>query len=169
MKAATDRKRKALSSFEGLYASLFHEYAKDGSETALGKAYELGRKALAERKSLLELASIHHLALQKLMEGEADENRRAILLRLSSDFLAECLSPYEMAHQGFQDAVTALRQVNKTLENEIKRIAFAVHDEAGQLLVAVHLALADLSRELAKPQQERVGQVEGLLNQVETT
>lgn len=167
MKAATDRKRKALSSFEGLYASLFHEYAKDGSEAALGKAYELGRKALAERKSLLELASIHHLALQKLMEEEADENRRAILLRLSSDFLAECLSPYEMAHQGFQDAVTALRQVNKTLEEEIKRIAFAVHDEAGQLLVAVHLALADLSRELAKPQQERVGQVEGLLNQVE--
>jgi signal transduction histidine kinase len=69
--------------------------------------------------------------------------------------------------RGLQDAVTALRQVNKTLEEEIKRIAFSVHDEARQLLVAVHLALADLSRELPKSKQEQVGQVEGLLNQVE--
>jgi len=28
------------------------------------------------------------------------------------------------------------------LELEVKRIAHALHDEAGQLLVAVHLALA---------------------------
>ena len=38
----------------------------------------------------------------------------------------------------------ALRQLNETLEEEIKRIAYAVHDEAGQLLVAVHLALAEV-------------------------
>src|SRR2546422_7846257 len=37
-------------------------------------------------------------------------------LRASADFLAECMSPYEMAHRGFQDAVRALRQVNETLE-----------------------------------------------------
>jgi len=36
-----------------------------------------------------------------------------------------------MAHRGFQDAVKALRQLNETLEEEIKRIAYAVHDEAG--------------------------------------
>jgi signal transduction histidine kinase len=167
MKMAIRRKRKELSSFERLYASLLHEYAKDGSETALGHGYELGRRALTERKSLVELAAIHHQALQGLIREEIDEKRQTILLRIGSDFFAECLSPYEMAHRGFQDAVTALRQLNETLEEEIKRIAYAVHDEAGQLLVAVHLALADLSRELSKPQQEQVGQIEGLLNQVE--
>jgi signal transduction histidine kinase len=86
---------------------------------------------------------------------------------MSGDFLAECLSPYEMAHRGFQDAVKALRQINETLEEEIKRIAYAVHDEAGQLLVAVHLALAEVKRELPQVQQVQVGQIEGLLNQVE--
>jgi len=167
MKMAAGRKRKGLPSLEGLYAALLDEYAKDGSETSLRQGYELGRRALTEQKSLVELAFIHHQALQGLIREEIDEKRQRFLLRVGSDFLAECLSPYEMAQRGFQDAVTALRQLNETLEEEIKRIAYTVHDEAGQLLVAVHLALADLSRELPKPLQEQVAQIEGLLNQVE--
>jgi signal transduction histidine kinase len=66
-----------------------------------------------------------------------------------------------------QDAITALRHLNETLEEEIKRIAHAVHDEAGQFLVAVHLALADVARELPERQKEKLGRVEELLNQVE--
>lgn len=61
----------------------------------------------------------------------------------NASFFVECLSPYEMAHRGFQDSVKELRQLNQTLEEEIKRIAYFVHDESGQLLVAVHLALAE--------------------------
>jgi signal transduction histidine kinase len=102
-----------------------------------------------------------------MIGDEKNAQRRQELLGASAEFLAECLSPYEMAHRGFQDAVKALRQLNETLEKEIKRIAYAVHDEAGQLLVAVHLALAELARELAKPQQEQIGRIEGLLNEVE--
>jgi len=115
----------------------------------------------------VEIASLHHKALQTLMREEKDEELRKSLLQTSGDFLAECLSPYEMAHRGFQDAVKALRQLNETLEEEIKRIAYAVHDEAGQLLVAVHLALAEVARELPQPQQAQVGQIKELLNQVE--
>jgi signal transduction histidine kinase len=56
----------------------------------------------------------------------------------------------------------------KKAEEEIKRIAYAVHDEAGQLLVAVHLALAEVARELPERQKQQVGRIEELLNQVET-
>jgi two-component system sensor histidine kinase UhpB len=56
---------------------------------------------------------------------------------------------------------------SNSMRREIKRIAYAVHDEAGQLLVAVHLALADVARELPRPQKEQVGCIEELLNQVE--
>jgi signal transduction histidine kinase len=164
---ATERKTNAEPRFEDEYACQLREYAAGSGEAALGKAYELGRRALTERKSLMEIASFHHEALQGLIQGEQDDERRKELLQASSDFLAECLSPYEMAQRGFQDAVKALRQLNETLEEEIKRIAYAVHDEAGQLLVAVHLALAEVSRELPKPQKDQVGQIEGLLNQVE--
>jgi signal transduction histidine kinase len=158
---------KAQASFEDEYASFLREYAAGNGEAALGKAYELGRRALTERKSLVEIASLHHKALQRLIREEKNEELRECLFRTSGDFLAECLSPYEMAHRGFQDAVKALRQINETLEEEIKRIAYAVHDEAGQLLVAVHLALAEVARELPQVQQEQVGRIEELLNQVE--
>ena len=167
MKMAAGHKPKAQVSFEEEYAFFLREYAAGRGEDVLRSAYELGRRALTEGKSLVEIASLHHQALQGLLREEKDEKRRDDLLRTSSDFLAECLSPYEMAHRGFQDAVKALRQLNETLEEEIKRIAYAVHDEAGQLLVAVHLALAEVARDLPKAQQGQVGNIEGLLNQVE--
>src|SRR6266849_2116906 len=167
MKTAIRGKAKPHADFVDEYRSSLSEYAARGGEPALGRAYELGRRALTERKSLVELASLHHQAVLALVRDAESEKRREELLQASAEFLAECLSPYEMAHRGFQDAVKALRQLNETLEEEIKRIAYAVHDEAGQLLVAVHLALAELALELPQPRQEQVAKIEGLLNQVE--
>src|SRR5713226_4595889 len=167
MKVANRGKTKPHTDSEDEYRSSLNEYATEGGEPALGRAYELGRRALTEQKSLVEMASLHHQAVLALVRGAESEKRREELLRSSAEFLAECLSPYEMAHRGFQDAVKALRQLNETLEEEIKRIAYAVHDEAGQLLVAVHLALAEVARELPQAQQEQIGRIEGLLNEVE--
>src|SRR2546426_4499022 len=167
MKMAAGRKKRPQASLEDEYASLLREYAAGGGEATLGRAYELGRRAITERKSLLDLASIHHEALRALAQDTNNGKGCEDVLRASADFLAECMSPYEMAHRGFQDAVRALRQVNETLEEEIKRIAYAVHDEAGQLLVAVLRALADVAQEIPKPQQEQLGRIKGLLNEVE--
>jgi signal transduction histidine kinase len=168
MKIAT-KPRKPEKTFEDQYRSALCEYAEGGGEAALRKAYELGRRAIDDGKSLIEIAALHHQALMALVKETKDEERHAAnMLRAGADFLAESLSPYEMAHRGFHDAVKALRQLNETLEEEIKRIAYAVHDEAGQLLVAVHLALAEVSRELPKAQQDSLGGIEQLLNQVET-
>jgi signal transduction histidine kinase len=167
MKMATQRETAASAQFEERYASLLREYVSGGGESTLGKVYEFGRQAITEQKSLGEITSLHHRALQKLIAREKDEKRREELVRASADFLAECLSSYEMAHRGFQDGVMALRQLNETLEEEIKRIAYAVHDEAGQLLVAVYLALAELTRDLPKPQQKQIERIEELLKEVE--
>jgi len=167
MKIAMRRKAKPRAGIEDEYRTSLREYVAGGGEPALGQAYELGRRALTEQKSLVEMASLHHQAVLSLVRGTESEKRREELLRSSGEFFAECLSPYEMAHRGFQDAVKALRQLNETLEEEIKRIAYAVHDEAGQLLVAVHLALAEVAPELPEPQQVQVAQIKELLNQVE--
>ena len=167
MKIATRRKAKPQAGFEDAYRSSLGEYAAGGGEPALGRAYELGRRALTERKTLVEMASLHHEAVLALVRGAESEKRREKLLQSGGEFLAECLSPYEMAHRGFQEGVKALRQLNETLEEEIKRIAYAVHDEAGQLLVAVHLALAEVASELPERQQAQVAQIKELLNQVE--
>jgi signal transduction histidine kinase len=167
MKIAARRATKLETTFGDVYRSALSEYATRSGEAALGRAYELGRKAMTEGKSLLEIVAIHHRALQELILEGKNEKRKGELLRTSADFLAESLSPYEMAHRGFQDSVKALRRFNETLEEEIKRIAYGVHDAAGQLLVAVHLALADLAQGLSKPQQQQITDLEGLLSQVE--
>lgn len=159
--------RKPKPSFEDQYRSALRNYALRGGEARLGMAYELGRQATNDGKSLIEMASLHHQCLLPLCQEAKGEAQRANFLRAAADFLTESLSPYEMAHRGFQDAVKALRQLNETLEEEIKRIASSVHDEAGQLLVAVHLALADLSRELPDLHREQLGKIEQLLDQVE--
>jgi signal transduction histidine kinase len=167
VKTTTKRKTKRSAPFEEEHRAAFGEYTQRGGEAALGRAYELGRRAINEKKSLMEIASLHHRALHGRLAGTEGGARHQKLLAAAAEFLAETLSPYEMAHRGVQDAIAALRQLNETLEEEIKRIAYAVHDEAGQLLVAVHLALADVARELPKPQKEQVGRIEELLDQVE--
>jgi len=167
MKTATKRKGKTPANFEEEYRSAFGEYTRSGGEAALGRAYELGRRAITEKKSFMEIAFMHHQAIHGMLAETQGAARHQELLKAAGDFLAEMLSPYEMAHRGVQDAIAALRHLNETLEEEIKRIAYAVHDEAGQLLVAVHLALADVARELPERHKEQMGRVEELLNQVE--
>src|SRR6267378_6133507 len=167
MKSVMRQKAKPQAGFEEEYQSCLHEYVAGGGELALGRAYELGRRALAERKSLVEMASLHHQAVLALVRRTEGDPRLVEILPATAEFLAECLSPYEMALRGFQDAVNALRQLNETLEEEIKRIAYAVHDEAGQLLVAVHLALAEVALELPEPQQAKFTRIKELLTEVE--
>jgi signal transduction histidine kinase len=165
MKSAAKPKRTP-SNFEEQYRSALREYVQNNGESALGRAYELGRTAIDEGKSLIEMISLYHRALFELFAGTKKEERSK-LLQASAHFLTESLSPYEMANRGFRDAVNALRQFNETLEEEIKRIAHAVHDDAGQLLVAVHLGLAGLSHELPAPQQEQVAMIKQLVDQAE--
>ena len=167
MKTGPKGQRRLPPTFEEKYRTALGEYTERGGEAALGRAYELGRRAISEKKSLMEIASLHHQALSGMLSKAGRGASHQKLLTGAAEFLAEALSPYEMAHRGVQDAITTLRHLNETLEEEIRRIAYAVHDEAGELLTAVYLALADLGRELPEPQKKEVGRVEKLLNQVE--
>jgi signal transduction histidine kinase len=169
MKTATYQtvKTSESSAFRTDYLSALTQYISNGDEAALGRGYEIGRKAMAEGKSLMDFSSVHHQALQEILASSRDDQAPHHALEAGAHFLAETLSPYEMAHRGFQDAVSALRQMNERLEQQIKSIAYSVHDEAGQLLAAVHLALATLTLELPAPQQEQIIQIEELLNEVE--
>jgi signal transduction histidine kinase len=164
--AAKSEKRKAKG-FAEEFQSALREYTLRRGEDLLGRAYELGRTGMNDGKTLMEIVSIYHEGLLQILREVEEKEKRAELLRSSSLFLAESLSSYEMARRGFQDAVKALRRFNEILEEEIKRMAHAVHDDAGQLLVAVHLALADLSQGLPAPKQALVSTMKQLLDQTE--
>jgi len=60
----------------------------------------------------------------------------------------------------------ALRRMNETLEEETKRLAHEVHDEAGQLIATAQLALADISREMPASSRAGVAKVSRVLDEV---
>jgi two-component system sensor histidine kinase UhpB len=146
------------------YLEILREYVGGSSETSLSRGYELARRALRDGYGVLELAAIHHQALRRVfIEHEASDG----LLTAAGEFFAECLSPYEMSHRGAQEGTRALRHLNEVLEAELKRIAHALHDEAGQLLASVHIAIADVASELPPRARRRLDGVELLLKQIE--
>jgi signal transduction histidine kinase len=157
---------KSVPTREELYRTALAEYVSDGSENTRGKAYDLGRAFLQDGVSLVELAAMHHSALSEALCSGSGKAATSDALSRAAEFLSESLSSYEMAHRGFHEAVGALRRMNEVLEEEIKRIAYAVHDEAGQLLVAVHLALADVAHE-APDSRWRIENINDLLKKVE--
>lgn len=62
----------------------------------------------------------------------------------------------------------SLRHLTEALEQEAKRIAHALHDEAGQLLASVHIALESVARDLPAAQGQRVRGIQGLLDEIES-
>ncbi len=52
-------------------------------------------------------------------------------------------------------------------EEEAQRIAHQLHDEAGQITASIHLALAEIGRELPAPSRARLRDVEAYLDEIE--
>jgi signal transduction histidine kinase len=149
------------------YPASLHSYLGGAGETALQQAYQIGRRALESGTSLVAIADIHHACLRQLLAQEVATGEADRILAGAAQFFAECVSPYEMTYGGFREANTALRHFNEVLEQEAKRIANVLHDEAGQLLVAVYIALQDLSDEVPAI-QPHVPKVTQLLDQIES-
>lgn len=147
------------------YRSALMGYLGAGGEGALQRAHDLGRKALADGLGVLEMAALHHEALLAVLPGTLGEGTR--MVQAAGVFFAESLSPFEMTHRGFREANAALSRLNEALEKETRRIAHALHDEAGQLLTSVHLALKEVGDDLPRPARKRLQDVRGLLNRIE--
>jgi signal transduction histidine kinase len=149
------------------YKMALQEYLSSESEAALHQAYELGRRAVASNTGLLGMIRAHQDALSSLLEegalGAGDQGRT---IEAAGRFLSESLSPFEMLHLRNQEANAALRRMNELLEQEAKRVAHALHDQAGSLLATIYLGLAEIARELPQSALARIDQVTTHLDQV---
>jgi signal transduction histidine kinase len=149
------------------YAAAFRSYLSEPAEFALARAYELGRRALADGLGVLEMASVHSAALTIALERPLPDGGRARVLEASDQFFVEALSPFEMAHRGFREANDVLRRLNDVLEAQNKRIAYALHDEAAQLLVPLHLGLAEVARKVPAEVANELKVTRSLLDAIE--
>jgi signal transduction histidine kinase len=167
VKEAVEERGPAGGQLAKEYTSAMKDYLARGGETALQRGYEIGRVALAAGLGVLDMAAMHSSALRSLLPRALERGEIAPVLKAAAEFCTESLSAYEVAHRGFRETKTALRQINEMLEQESKRIAHALHDESGQLLAAVHIALAEVALDLSPALQGRMQQISELLREVE--
>lgn len=77
------------------YRVAFLRYLPRRSEAALHRAYELGRGAVADGVSLLDLARVHHEVLLEVLPSTAAQDVPTTVAA-ASDFFGEVLATYEM-------------------------------------------------------------------------
>lgn len=147
-----------LNDFSSQYQKMLKKYLVEGGEEYLHGAYELGRKALGGGLGLLDITYAHQAALPVLLQN-TDDDRFLLLVRAANRFLDETLSPFEVSRLSSMDANSALRRLYDVLEEEAKRIAHVLHDDASQLLAVAYLELADIVRTSPGPVADRVGVV----------
>ncbi|MGB7547819.1 MAG: ATP-binding protein [Terracidiphilus sp.] len=149
------------------YSLALSHYLRSGAEVSIREAYQLGRRALLiERRSLLEMVNLHHAALARISREDSPRGLPAEAITKAGAFFAECMASFEMTQRAIAESNAAQRKMNKVHEEEVRRIALALHDDAGQLMVAAHMSLDEAMRDLPPATQERLREVKVLLSLV---
>jgi len=115
------------------YSAALAHYLADPDEDVLNQAYELGRKALGDGLGVLDIAMVHHGALQAAI---CDESRAEMMpapaIAKAAEFFAESMSPFEMSFRGLILANDRLLQSQATAEaanRELEAFSYSVaHD-----------------------------------------
>lgn len=159
---AVARSRR-LEQAEGAWRRLLERHAASPSEETLSAAYELGRELLGSGTSLLEVSQLHHRTLAAWAAGAG----AGLPLEAAGQLFREMLAGYEMLLRGFGDANAALRSTNERMEEQVARIARALHDESGQLVAAVMIRLDQAGAALPAECSAELTAVRHLLDRLE--
>lgn len=149
------------------YSDALRDYLARPNEKALRRAYEAGRKTLTNGAGVFGIAALHHQALKDVLPNPSQQIDESQMIKRAEEVFFESLMPFEMSHRAFREAIEVLRRMNERIEEESKRIAHALHQEAGGLLASTHLALEDLARDLSPEGSERLAFVRRLLDQMD--
>ena len=91
------------------YAPAFLQYLSERGEPGRRAAYELGRRAISQRLSILDLARIHHSVLLEVLRTHRTPRELEHIAQAASEFLVEALAVFEMTQRGFTELLSADR------------------------------------------------------------
>jgi hypothetical protein len=140
-----------VDGYRSRYQHAFDRHLAAPAEETLRDAYELGRSAVREGLSVLDLAAVHHEALALAQERVNDPPRAT---ELGGEFFLESVSAYELVQLGLREAqdkalverrhAALLRQLSSFLaDTSLALDASASLEEVLQLV-------ADHARELTR-------------------
>ena len=93
----------AYERFRRDYAPAFLQYLTERGERGRQAAYELGRRAIVEQLSVLDLARIHHIVLLDVLNTHRTPDELEHIAQAASEFLVEALAVFEMTQRGFTE------------------------------------------------------------------
>jgi ANTAR domain/Phosphoserine phosphatase RsbU, N-terminal domain len=98
----------AYERFRRDYAPVFLQYLSERGERGRRAAYELGRRAIGEQLSVLDLARIHHGMLLEVLKTHRSPQELEHIAQAASEFLVEALAVFEMTQRGFTELLSTL-------------------------------------------------------------
>jgi AmiR/NasT family two-component response regulator len=99
----------AYERFRRDYAPAFLQYLSQRGEPGRRAAYELGRRAITEQLSVLDLARIHHAMVLEVLRTHRTAGELEHIAQAASEFLVEALAVFEMTQRGFAELLSAAR------------------------------------------------------------
>ena len=95
--------------FRDRYAAALHRALRDGGEDSLSAAYELGRAAVRNELSVMDLAAIHNEKLAAELRSCSDAASAERTTLAAGDLFLESLSAYEMLERVLRESREAAR------------------------------------------------------------
>lgn len=139
------------------YREGFATYFQARDEQALSRAYELGRSAVAQGLSVLDLAAAHQEVILDRVRSSTDPTGHEELIRAAGEFLLESMSAFEVLQRALQEVhetallerrhATILRHLSSFLADA--SLAFDASESLDELLQLV----AEHARELTGAEQ----------------
>ena len=148
----------AYERFRRDYAPVFLQYLSDRGERGRRAAYELGRRAIGEQLSVLDLARIHHIVLLDVLKTHRTPRELEQIAQAASEFLVEALAVFEMTQRGFAELLSNVRsdQEQRRQSDEDQERWTAVEQATG-VLMERHGLSADTAAERIRRTATRQG------------
>ncbi|REL38549.1 PAS domain S-box protein [Rhodohalobacter sp. SW132] len=107
------------SDIKQMFFDRLNSFLVNQSEENLSDIYSLGRQALNSGFGLLELLEIYHETTESRDFNISESQQKHLKIALS--FLTECLAPYEMKQQGYEEMIKSLKDQNNQLKKEVEQ------------------------------------------------
>jgi hypothetical protein len=140
------------------YAPAFLRYLSERSEPGRRAAYELGRRAIGEQLSVLDLARIHHGMLLEVLKTHRTSRELEHIAQAASEFLVEALAVFEMTQRGFAELLSTARSgQDQRHRAEEEREGWRAVEQATGVLMERHGLTADTAAERIRRMAAREG------------
>jgi light-regulated signal transduction histidine kinase (bacteriophytochrome) len=114
---------KLANKIEKVYTEALREFLRKKDEGSLQQAYAVGRQAVSDEASLLEIVTLHHDFLMNWISASGGGEANSEFIRMAGDFLRETLASFEMVHRGYKDTVAALHRRTRELDETNRKLS----------------------------------------------